>query len=148
MSEGIDLPPQASSSAFGSKGPAGDAGSAPTKPRKRFVGTSKPSSSRAPVRRIANQIPDDILHDPELNAAISGMSCALQQPHELLAPASGQSDRIALPSNYNFEIHKTIHHIRRDGFKTVALQMPEGLMVYGCAIADIVERWVPANAAA
>ena len=47
-----------------------------------------------------------------------------------------------LPSNYNFEIHKTIHHIRRDGVKTVALQMPEGLMVYGCAIADIVERCV------
>lgn len=49
---------------------------------------------------------------------------------------------VALPGNYNFEIHKTIHHIRRDGVQTVALQMPEGLMVYGCAIADIVERWV------
>jgi 2-(3-amino-3-carboxypropyl)histidine synthase len=49
---------------------------------------------------------------------------------------------VELPSNYNFEIHKTIHHIRRDGAKVVALQMPEGLMVYGCAIADIVERWV------
>jgi 2-(3-amino-3-carboxypropyl)histidine synthase len=48
-----------------------------------------------------------------------------------------------LPSNYNFEIYKTIHHIRRDGVKTVALQMPEGLMVYGCAIADIIERLVP-----
>lgn len=47
---------------------------------------------------------------------------------------------VALPGNYNFEVHKTIHHIRRDGVKTVALQMPEGLMMYGCAIADIVER--------
>jgi hypothetical protein len=49
---------------------------------------------------------------------------------------------VALPGNYNFEIHTTIHHIRRDGVQTVALQMPEGLMVYGCAIADIIERWV------
>jgi 2-(3-amino-3-carboxypropyl)histidine synthase len=49
---------------------------------------------------------------------------------------------LALPGNYNFEIHKTVHHIRRDEVKTVALQMPEGLMVYGCAIADIIERLV------
>lgn len=93
-----------------------------SRPRKRFVGTTatKPAGSRAP-RRVANQIPDDILHDPELNEAIKG-----------------------LPSNYNFEIHKTIHHIKRDAIKTVALQMPEGLMVYGCAIADIVEQYVSA----
>ncbi|GFZ48205.1 Diphthamide biosynthesis protein 1 [Saitozyma sp. JCM 24511] len=99
----------------------------PSKPRRRFVGTSTSkagsggSSSKTPVRRVANLIPDDILHDPELNAAIA-----------------------ALPGNYNFEIHKTIHHIRRDGVQTVALQMPEGLMVYGCAIADIVERFTGA----
>lgn len=91
----------------------------PSKPRKRFVGTTatKGAGSRAP-RRVANQIPDDILRDVQLNEAIKG-----------------------LPSNYNFEIHKTIHQIRRDGIQTVALQMPEGLMVYGCAIADIVEQW-------
>jgi 2-(3-amino-3-carboxypropyl)histidine synthase len=42
------------------------------KPRKRFVGTSaKASSSKTPIRRVANQIPDDILHDPELNGAIA-----------------------------------------------------------------------------
>lgn len=51
-------------------------------------------------------------------------------------------DGIGLPGNYNFEIHKTIHHIRRDHVKSVALQMPEGLMMYGCAIADIIETWV------
>lgn len=52
------------------------------------------------------------------------------------------ADKTALPGNYNFEIHKTIYQVRRDGVKTVALQMPEGLMMYGCAIADIVERLV------
>ena len=46
---------------------------APVKPRKRFVGTSaRPSSSKTAPRRIANQIPDDILHDPELQDAIKG----------------------------------------------------------------------------
>lgn len=43
------------------------------KSRKRFVGTSTPrASSSKTVRRVANQIPDDILHDTELNAAING----------------------------------------------------------------------------
>ncbi|WRT70573.1 diphthamide biosynthesis protein 1 [Kwoniella shivajii] len=97
----------------------------PTKPRKRFVGSSKASSSssssRTPIRRVANLIPDDILNDTQLNAAIA-----------------------ALPGNYNFEIHKTIHHIRRDKVTSVALQMPEGLMMYGCAIADIIETFTGA----
>lgn len=48
----------------------------PTKPavksRKRFVGSSKAATSRPVVRRVANQVPDDILHDKELNAAIAG----------------------------------------------------------------------------
>ncbi|WVR08498.1 diphthamide biosynthesis protein 1 [Kwoniella sp. DSM 27419] len=102
---------------------------ATTKPRRKFIGTtskasssaSSSSSSRPAVRRVANQVPDDILNDPQLNAAIKG-----------------------LPANYNFEIHKTIHHIRRDGVKNVALQMPEGLMMYGCAIADIIETFTGA----
>ena len=47
--------------------------SATVKPRKRFVGTSTPkASSSKTVRRVANQIPDGILHDAELNAAING----------------------------------------------------------------------------
>jgi hypothetical protein len=109
--------------------------SATSKPRKRFVGTSTPkASSSKTVRRVANQIPDDILHDAELNAAINGKSC--------IRYIMRNADITALPGNYNFEIHKTIYQVRRDGVKTVALQMPEGLMMYGCAIADIVERSV------
>ena len=45
----------------------------PLKTRKRFVGSSaKASSSKTPVRRVANQIPDDILNDPHLAEAIKG----------------------------------------------------------------------------
>jgi 2-(3-amino-3-carboxypropyl)histidine synthase len=110
-----------------------EAGPSKPTPRKRFVGTSKPS--RAPIRRVANQIPDDILHDPKLNQAIAGGWGAFHQDQGI-----GRLTLTALPGNYKFEVHKTIHHIRRDGIKTVALQMPEGLMVYGCAIADIIEE--------
>ena len=88
------------------------------KPRKRFVGTKStgPSKSGAPVV-VANQVPEEILQDAKLNAAIK-----------------------QLPSNYSFEIHKTIHHIRKHNSKMVALQMPEGLQMFACTIADIIER--------
>ncbi|TFK92203.1 Diphthamide synthesis [Polyporus arcularius HHB13444] len=93
-----------------------------TKPRKRFVGskTAKPSKpGHSPV--VANQIPQDILNDAQLNAAIK-----------------------QLPSNYSFEIHKTIHHVRKNQAKMVALQMPEGLQMFACTIADIIERFTNA----
>lgn len=51
------------------------------------------SSVRGP-RRLANQIPDEILQDPELQQAIR-----------------------ALPANYNFEIHKTVWRVRQANSK-------------------------------
>ena len=89
-----------------------------TKPRKRFIGSksstpSNPSASRV----VANQIPQSILADADLNTAIK-----------------------LLPSNYSFEIHKTIHYVRKNDAKMVALQIPEGLQMFACTIADIIER--------
>lgn len=69
-------------------------------------------------RRLVNQIPEDILDDPDINEAIK-----------------------LLPANYNFEIHKTIWHIRKNESKHVALQMPEGLLMFACTISDILERF-------
>ena len=46
----------------------------------------------------------------------------------------------ALPSNYNFEILKTIHRVTLAKAKKVALQLPEGLLVFACTLADIIER--------
>ncbi|KZT19298.1 Diphthamide synthesis [Neolentinus lepideus HHB14362 ss-1] len=91
-----------------------------SKPRKRFIGskTNGPSKSSS---FVANQIPQDILSDVHLNHAIK-----------------------QLPSNYSFEIHKTIHHIRKNNAKMVALQMPEGLLMFACTIADIIERFADA----
>ncbi|CEP61334.1 2-(3-amino-3-carboxypropyl)histidine synthase LALA0_S03e00540g [Lachancea lanzarotensis] len=105
------------------------------RPRKRFVGTkrgdhvstvteeqgneivTKPRA-RTNVRRAVNQIPDDILQDAALNEAIK-----------------------LLPSNYNFEIHKTVWNIRKHNAKRVALQMPEGLLIYALVVSDILEQF-------
>jgi 2-(3-amino-3-carboxypropyl)histidine synthase len=96
------------------------------KPKKRFVGSKSARPSKPGVLPVvSNQIPDDILTDGQLNAAI-------QQ----------------LPSNYSFEIHKTIHHVRKNKATMVALQMPEGLQMFACSIADIIERCARALTAA
>ncbi|XP_007554411.1 2-(3-amino-3-carboxypropyl)histidine synthase subunit 1 isoform X1 [Poecilia formosa] len=85
-----------------------------------IVPVKKPTA-RGP-RRVANQIPDEILQDPELQEAIK-----------------------VLPSNYNFEIHKTVWRVRQAKAKRVALQLPEGLQMFACAIADIIERFTEAD---
>ncbi|PBP24996.1 diphthamide biosynthesis protein-like protein 1 [Diplocarpon rosae] len=107
-------------------------------PKKRFVGRRQaaeaasrntdsvessgaiqiPKPRRAP--RTLNQVPAEILNDPEINAAIS-----------------------LLPSNYSFEIHKTIHRIRTNESKKVALQMPEGLLLFATTISDILTQFCP-----
>lgn len=99
-------------------------------PKKRFVGRrieTKEGDGRSIVKtangnrhigRTMNQIPEDILNDDDLNKAIE-----------------------LLPSNYNFEIHKTVWNIKRHGAKRVALQMPEGLLIYSLVIADILEQF-------
>ncbi|SCW01970.1 LAFE_0E11276g1_1 [Lachancea fermentati] len=105
------------------------------KPKRRFVGARKlnePSVSsakegteivrqsrpRVNIRRAINQIPDEILQNKELNEAIK-----------------------LLPSNYNFEIHKTVWNIKKHAAKRVALQMPEGLLIYALVISDILEQF-------
>ncbi len=70
--------------------------------------------------RTVNQIPADILNDADINAAIE-----------------------LLPPNYAFEIHKTIHRIRSSGAKKVALQFPEGLLMFATTISDILTRFCP-----
>uniref|UniRef100_A0A1B0C9D6 2-(3-amino-3-carboxypropyl)histidine synthase subunit 1 n=2 Tax=Lutzomyia longipalpis TaxID=7200 RepID=A0A1B0C9D6_LUTLO len=77
----------------------------------------KPAASRT-----LNKIPQDILTNPELNAAIE-----------------------ALPKNYNFELHKTIWRVRETKAKRVALQLPEGLLVFSLVLCDIIERFTDAD---
>jgi 2-(3-amino-3-carboxypropyl)histidine synthase len=73
-------------------------------------------SSRA--WKALNSIPDDILQNQLLTDAIK-----------------------MLPDNYNFEVHKTVWKARESTGKAVALQFPEGLLMYSCLIADIIRRF-------
>lgn len=49
----------------------------------------------------------------------------------------------ALPKAYNFEILKTLEKIDSTGATHVALQMPEGLLLYATVLADIFKRCIP-----
>ena len=69
-------------------------------------------------RRPATQVPDEITENTELNQAVC-----------------------AIPSHYNFELHKTIWRIQQMEAKTVGLQMPEGLLLFAMTISDIIERF-------
>ena len=94
---------------------------------RRFFGRRKRGGSSAPstdlVKRTAartlmsSQIPDEIENDPELKRAME-----------------------QLPSNYNFQIAKTVWRLKKDGAQKVALQLPEGLMLFACILADIFEQ--------
>ena len=82
---------------------------------------SSSASKRRVVSRL-NQIPDEIVHDKDINYAIS-----------------------FLPKNYNFEIHKTIWRIRQEKPEIVSLQFPEGLLMYACVISDILRKFCGVN---
>ncbi|GAM37600.1 Dph1 homolog [Talaromyces pinophilus] len=103
-------------------------------PKKRFVGrrtadaqaqtdstntntSIEKATPRKPPRTL-NHIPPSISENPDILAAIS-----------------------LLPSNYSFEIPKTIHRIRTLGAKRVALQFPEGLLLFATTISDILTEF-------
>ncbi|CAH3109112.1 unnamed protein product [Porites lobata] len=100
--------------------------SAKNNTRKRFVGTKslvgKKSDTLAEVgtniKRVVRQIPEEILNNADLQDAIR-----------------------QLPPNYNFEIFKTVWRVKETSSKRVALQFPEGLLMFACTIADILERF-------
>lgn len=83
---------------------------------------AKPKRVFKGTTRTINKIPPSILEDPEINDAIA-----------------------ALPKNYNFEIHKTIWRVREMKAKRVALQLPEGLLIFSLIISDIIERFTEAD---
>lgn len=104
-------------------------------PRRRFVGIKKTVNNdkscacddsavvhkpkaRVSVARAINHIPEEISNDKDLQEAIK-----------------------LLPQNYNFEIFKTVWNIKKQNAKRVALQMPEGLLIYSLIISDILEQF-------
>ena len=79
-----------------------------------------PSTSLVPIKKSAQasrfitSIPCEILNDSTLNDIIS-----------------------RLPSNYNFEIHKSVWQVKKAGAQSIALQLPEGLQRYALILSDI-----------
>ncbi|KAH7279395.1 hypothetical protein KP509_37G017600 [Ceratopteris richardii] len=87
--------------------------------------TPKPKpgiTSAGPRRFVKQQIPDSIMNDPALKAAMA-----------------------VLPSHYNLEIPKTIWRIRQANAKRVALQLPEGLLMFALPLCDILETFAGAE---
>jgi len=68
---------------------------------------------------VGRQIPESILCDENLCAALN-----------------------ALPVNYNFEVQKTIWRLREHRCEGLALQFPEGLLLYATTLADIFRTFV------
>lgn len=83
---------------------------------------AKPKKVFKPKAARINRIPQELLNDPVLSKAIE-----------------------RLPTNYNFEIHKTIWRIREMKAKRVALQFPEGLLMYSMVISDILQQFTTAD---
>lgn len=74
-------------------------------------------NTRAAIAR--RKLPASIVENEELNAAIS----------------------LALPKNYEFEIHKTLWRIEQDQAQHVGLQFPEGLLLFASQIAGILQHF-------
>jgi len=103
-----------------------DAASSQIKPQH---ATNEETSSEKPRRRrvirrranraSANTIPDSIAKNQALLLAIES----------------------SLPADYEFEILKTVWRIETSKAPHVALQMPEGLLMYSCTVADILRKF-------
>lgn len=88
-------------------------------PTTKTVIPAKSTPRRPPPRRYT-PVPDSLQNDPEL-----------------------ASNCRSLPSNYSFELAKTIHRAREANATRIALQLPEGLLLYATTISDIIRRHVP-----
>ena len=80
---------------------------------------AKERAEKRALRRAQRTMPEDIQNNAELNAIIAKQ----------------------IPNNYSFEIKKTLWRIRKENAKTVALQFPEGLLMYSCIITDILQKF-------
>ena len=70
-------------------------------------------------------------------------------PPAALSPAEASAIAAAaaavLPPHYNFEVAKTVLKVRASGARRVGLQLPEGLLLFACALADLVAHFTGAD---
>lgn len=92
----------------------------PSKGPVRFRGRKTETGQVVTSKRRADfEMPRDLVENAELDDAIAR----------------------TLPANYNFEIKKSLWRIRRSGATKVAIQFPEGLLIFSCPISDLFERY-------
>uniref|UniRef100_A0A3B0MPP5 2-(3-amino-3-carboxypropyl)histidine synthase subunit 1 n=1 Tax=Theileria annulata TaxID=5874 RepID=A0A3B0MPP5_THEAN len=65
-------------------------------------------------------------------------TCKLENLSQLEEEYLEKVVKKALPSNYNFEVKKCVQRIRRNGYSSVCLQMPEGLLNWAVEISEIL----------
>ncbi|KAK3863465.1 hypothetical protein Pcinc_030772 [Petrolisthes cinctipes] len=75
-----------------------------------------------PSRNVLKGIPPEIENDPKLKVAMD-----------------------VLPKNYNFELPKTIWRAREAKAKHIALQLPEGLLLFATTLSDIITEYTGAE---
>eukprot|EP01134_Creolimax_fragrantissima_P002790 CFRG2790T1 len=122
------------------------------KPRSRFVGLKKkkneqtgenisPSVLEASdienVTHVVPVVPKKKAH----NAGGNARRLVNRVPAEIMENVALQKAVEALPKNYNFEIYKSVWRLKSTGSKRVALQFPEGLLMFSLVIADILEKF-------
>ncbi|CAH7668790.1 putative diphthamide synthesis protein-domain-containing protein [Phakopsora pachyrhizi] len=113
--------------------------------RRSTAGTEKISGSKDLFDRLKHQV-----HQPggRSNTLFKGSSNG-RSIRESSKVSDGTSDdqelnRLVsnlLPVNYNFEIRKTIHQINLHRVRSVALQMPEGLIQWSLTISDLLKKF-------
>ncbi|KEY66984.1 hypothetical protein S7711_05104 [Stachybotrys chartarum IBT 7711] len=108
-------------------------------PRKRFVGRRAATEAAAARSNVSTEQSGAV----QGNKARRPPRMLNQVPKEILEDKSLQEAIALLPANYSFEIPKTIHRIRTLGSTRVALQMPEGLLLFATTISDILTQFCP-----
>mmetsp|Transcript_12321 Transcript_12321/g.18579 ORF Transcript_12321/g.18579 Transcript_12321/m.18579 type:complete len:504 (+) Transcript_12321:59-1570(+) len=112
--------------------------------------TTMKDSLQSDLKQLHHQIAD-LSHKSGMNDVCACKSKPKRSVHrqqqipEWISDNQALREAIArgLPSNYNFEIAKTIWRLSQCEPKCcrVALQFPEGLLMYACIISDILEQF-------
>lgn len=97
------------------------------KAKKRFVGKKniKTNEGNSSTETIEQAGISSLVKRKPLNSSVKKFNSI---PAEILENKELNEDIASyLPKNYNFEIHKSVHQIRKFNAKKVALQFPEGI---------------------
>ena len=118
------------------------------KKRRRFVGLKKKSERKARdgkagvgVKALGTEVTTSAVTGKKTFRGRAPMAHAVPRhilEHQPLLEALKKN----LPGNYNFEVQKTIHRIQLADSRMVALQFPEGLLMYSAVIGDLLKEFV------